>query len=101
MHNDKPYIAYYNVSEAGQRSAVKLAVANGTVTNGSIGTVKEGVDAQGFVTGAWDCMTVPTVSPAQGNTVKFKKVNLGFDTAGRPVLGYLGSYIEFGKWLDE
>ena len=101
VHNDKPYIAYYNVSEAGQRSAVKLAVANGTVTNGSIGTVKEGVDAQGFVTGAWDCMTVPTISPAQGNTVKFKKVNLGFDTAGRPVLGYLGSYIEFGKWLDE
>ena len=101
VYNNKPYIAYYNVSEAGQRSAVKLAIANGTVTNGSIGTVKEGIDAQGFVTGNWDCMTVPTVRPAQGNTVKFKKVNLGFDTAGRPVLGYLSSYIEFGKWLDE
>jgi len=28
-------------------------------------------------------------------------VNLGFDTSGRPVLGYLGNTIEFGKWLDE
>lgn len=101
VHKNKPYIAYYNVSEAGQRSAVKLAVANGTVTSSSIGTVKEGVDKDGFVTGNWDCMTVPTVRPAQGNTVKFKKVNLGFDTQGRPVLGYLGDNIEFGKWLDE
>ena len=55
----------------------------------------------GFVTGRWDCMTVPTLTPAQGGTPKFKKVNLGFDTDGRPVVGYLGSNIEFGKWLDE
>ena len=46
-------------------------------------------------------MTVPTVTPAQGGGLKFKKVNFGFDTQGRPVLGYLGDNIEFGKWLDE
>ena len=80
VHNNKPYIAYYNNSEAGQRSAIKLAVAKDNV-----GTV----------------MTVPTLTPAQGGTPKFKKVNLGFDTDGRPVVGYLGSNIEFGKWLDE
>ena len=68
---------------------------------GGIGTVESGVDAQGFVTGKWDCMTVPTLTPAQGGTPEFKKVNLGFDTSGRPVLGYLGNTIEFGKWLDE
>ena len=101
VRNDKPYIAYYNNTEAGQRSAIKLAVAEGTVVNGGIGTVAAGVDAQGFVTGKWDCMTVPTITPAQGGTPKFKKVNLGFDTQGRPVLGYLGDNIEFGKWLDE
>lgn len=44
---------------------------------------------------------ITTVTPAQGGTSKFKKVNLGFDTDGRPVVGYLGSNIEFGKWLDE
>ena len=101
VRNDKPYIAYYNSTEAGQRSAIKLAVAEGTVVNGGIGTVAAGVDAQGFVTGKWDCMTVPTITPAQGGNPKFKKVNLGFDTQGRPVLGYLGDNIEFGKWLDE
>nr|WP_314994047.1 hypothetical protein [uncultured Treponema sp.] len=112
VYNNKPYIAYYNVSEAGQRSAVKLAYANdpiGTVKNG-VGTSRkddankittESYYENGFVTGRWECMTVPTLTPAQGGTPKFKKVNLGFDTAGLPVLGYLGSYIEFGKWLDE
>ena len=104
VRDGKPYIAYYSNTEAGQRSAIKLAVAEGTVTttgNGGIGTVAAGVDEQGFVTGKWDCMTVPSVTPAQGGTPKFKKVNLGFDTSGRPVLGYLGENIEFGKWLDE
>lgn len=112
VFGNKPYIAYYNNSEAGQRSAIKLAYANdpiGTVKNG-VGTSKkddankittESYYENGFVTGRWECMTVPTLTPAQGGTPKFKKVNLGFDTAGRPVLGYLGSYIEFGKWLDE
>ena len=42
-------------------------------------------------------MTVPTVTPAQGGRLKFKKVNLGFDTAGRPVLGYLGENMKFGE----
>ena len=46
-------------------------------------------------------MTVPTVTPAQGGGLKFKKVHLGFDTADRPVLGCLGDNIEFGTWLDE
>ena len=101
VRDGKPYIAYYSNTEAGQRSAIKLAVAEGAVVNGGIGTVAAGVDAQGFVTGKWDCMTVPTITPAQGGTPKFKKVNLGFDTQGRPVLGYLGDNIEFGKWLDE
>ena len=104
VQNGKPYIAYYNNTEAGQRSAIKLAVAEGTVTttgDGGIGTIAAGVDEQGFVTGKWDCMTVPSVTPAQGGTPKFKKVNLGFDSAGIPVLGYLGETIEFGKWLDE
>ena len=112
VFGNKPYIAYYNNSEAGQRSAIKLAYANdpiGTVKNG-VGTSKkddankittESYYENGFVTGRWECMTVPTLTPAQGGTPKFKKVNLGFDTAGLPVLGYLGSYIEFGKWLDE
>ena len=112
VHNDKPYIAYYNNSEAGQKSAIKLAVAKdnvGTVKNG-VGTsmgdeankMAEGLYYEdGFVTGRWDCMTIPTLTPAQGGTPKFKKVNLGFDTDGRPVVGYLGSNIEFGKWLDE
>lgn len=53
VRNDKPYIAYYNNTEAGQRSAIKLAVAEGTVVNGGIGTVAAGVDAHGFVTGEW------------------------------------------------
>ena len=104
VRNDKPYIAYYNNTEAGQRSAIKLAVAEGSVTttgSGGIGTVEDGLDVQGFVTGKWDCMTVPTITPAQGGMPEFKKVNLGFDTNGRPVLGYLGDNIEFGKWLDE
>ena len=112
VFGNKPYIAYYNNSEAGQRSAIKLAYANdpiGTVKNG-VGTSKkddankittESYYENGFVTGRWECMTVPTLTPAQGGTPKFKKVNLGFDTAGRPVLGYLGSNIEFGKWLNE
>jgi len=43
-------------------------------------------------------MTVPTVTPAQGGRLKFKKVHLGFDMTGLPVLGCLGDNIEFGKW---
>ena len=98
-----PYSAYYNNTEAGQRSAIKLAVAKGAVVTtggGGVGTVAAGVDDKGFVTGNWDCMTVPTIIPAQGGTPKFKKVNLGFDTDGHLILACLGETIEFGKWLE-
>ncbi|MEL3902679.1 MAG: Ig-like domain-containing protein [Treponema phagedenis] len=96
VYNNKPYIAYYNNTEAGQRSAIKLAIPNA-----KIGSIEEGVDKNGFVTGKWECMTVPTLKPAQGGNPKFKKVNLGFDSKGVPVLGYLSENLEFGKYLGE
>lgn len=46
-------------------------------------------------------MTVPSITPAQGSSDKFKHVNLGFDSDDKPVVGYLGTDIEFGKYLDE
>ena len=46
-------------------------------------------------------MTVPSITPAQGGSLKFKQVNLGFTDKGLPVVGYLGTNIEFGKWMTE
>ncbi len=91
-----PYIAYYNSTETGSRESIKLAYAN------SVGaSSKAGVDSNGYTTGSWEYMTVPAINPPQGGDSKFKNVNLGFDTEGTPVVGYLGTNIEFGKWLSE
>ena len=46
-------------------------------------------------------MTVPALTPPQGGDAKFQAVCLDFDSANRPVVGYLGTNLEFGKWLDE
>lgn len=96
--NRIPYIAYYNSSETGGRDSIKLAFCKTGVTASN---VPSGVDANGNVTGNWECMTVPALTPPQGGSTMFKHVCLDFDSAGIPVLGYLGTNLEFGKWLGE
>jgi len=94
--NNIPYIAYYNSTETGSRETIKLAYAN------SVGAqTVTGIDDNGYTTGSWEYITVPSITPAQGGDSKFKNVNLDFDTSGIPVIGYLGTNIEFGKWLTE
>jgi hypothetical protein len=101
LKDEKPYISYYNATEAGSRESLKLAYAINKID--ATHPPKSGVDAIGYTTGDWEYMTVPSKSPAQGGTPKFQKVNLGFTTdtafgtvsAKTPVLGYLGSTIEF------
>ncbi len=41
------------------------------------------------------------ITPPQGGDTKFQSVCLDFDTKGIPVVGYLGTNLEFGKCLDE
>jgi large repetitive protein len=93
---DIPYIAYYNSTETGSRESIKLAYADSIGAN-----TTAGVDSNGYTTGSWEYMTIPAINPPQGGDSKFKNVNLGFDSAGTPVVGYLGTNIEFGKWLSE
>ena len=93
---NKPVIAYYNSTETGGHDSIKLAVANATVGNTSAG-----VDSTGYTTGAWEYMTVPALTPPQGGDPKFQNVCLDFDSSGIPVVGYLGTNLEFGKWLAE
>lgn len=93
VHNGKPYIGYYNNAEDGQPESIKLAyLAADTVSDGY---------ANGYTTGNWEYMTVPSLTPAQGGDAKFQAVCLDFDSTGRPVVGYLGTNLEFGKWLSE
>ena len=113
VRNHIPYIAYYNSTETGGRDGIKLAMSN-TAINGEI-TVTSGTDnhpgtsrnaantgsATGYTTGAWEYMTVPALTPPQGGDPKFQNVCLDFDNAGTPVVGYLGTNLEFGKWLSE
>jgi hypothetical protein len=94
-----PYIAYYNATETGGRDTIKLAWAKNAAA--SAADVKPGVDGNGYTTGDWEYMTVPALTPPQGGSPKFQKVNLGFRTDGRPVLGYLGTNIEFSYPVDE
>ena len=94
IHNGKPYIAYYNNAEDGQKESIRLAYL-------SSATVADGYDNSGYATGAWEYMTVPSLSPAQGGDTKFQSVCLDFDRNGLPVVGYLGTNLEFGKWLTE
>lgn len=95
----KPYIAYYNATEAGGREAIKLAYANSA--NTSVNTVAAGVDSEGYATGNWEYMTVPAITAPQGGKSEFQNVCLDFDSSGKPVVGYLGSNLEFGSWCDE
>ena len=90
----KPYIAYYNNAEDGQKESIRLAYL-------SKASIANGYDSNGYATGAWEYMTVPSLSPAQGGDNKFQAVCLDFDSSGRPVVGYLGTNLEFGKWLSE
>lgn len=94
---NKPVIAYYNSTETGGHDAIKLAVANNVV-----GSVEAGIDSQtDYTLTGWEYMTVPSIDPAQGGSQKFQAVCLDFDSDGRPVVGYLGTNLEFGKALDE
>lgn len=90
----KPYIAYYNNAEDGQKESIRLAYL-------SKASIANGYDSNGYATGDWEYMTVPSLSPAQGGDNKFQAVCLDFDSSGRPVVGYLGTNLEFGKWLSE
>ncbi|MFW6364307.1 MAG: hypothetical protein ACOC0D_10720, partial [Spirochaeta sp.] len=92
-----PYIAYFNSSESGQRDSIKLAYSNSAITAVN---VPDGVDTNG-TTGEWEYMNVPAITPPQGGSTNFKRVNLEFDSSGVPVVGYLGTNLEFGKWLGE
>ena len=94
-----PYIAYYNATEAGGRESIKLAYANKAIT--SVNTVVAGVDDEGYTTGNWEYMTVPAITAPQGGKSEFQNVCLDFDSSGNPVVGYLGSNIEFGTWVSE
>jgi hypothetical protein len=100
-----PYIAYYNSSETGSRDSIKLAYYNERKADGSPDGVDSdvlaGVDDDGYATGYWEYMTVPAITPPQGGNSNFQNVCLDFDSSGVPVVGYLGTYLEFGKWLDE
>ncbi len=94
-----PYIAYYNSSETGGRDAIKLAYCLSGIATGNI---PAGVDATtGYTTGNWEYMNVPAITPPQGGSLSFKQVNLDFDTSGKPIVGYLGTNLEFGSWLSE
>ncbi|WP_027728221.1 Ig-like domain-containing protein [Treponema sp. C6A8] len=97
IKNNKPYIAYYNSTETGGRDTIKLAYSNA-----AIGSISDGIDSStNYTSTGWEYMTVPSITPAQGGNVKFRHVNLDFDSSGTPVVGYLGSYLEYGKWLTE
>ena len=98
-----PYIAYYNSTDSGSRDTIKLAYFADTslsVTSAAEANI-QGCDSNGYTTGKWEYMTVPAITPPQGSDSKFKQVNLDFDSAGNPVVGYLGTTLEFGKWLNE
>jgi len=89
-----PWIGYYNVSETGTRDALRVARYLGTP-----GTALEGVDSQDFVTGNWEVETVPVASVPNGANSSFLRVNLGFTTAGVPILGYAGTGLEYSQPL--
>jgi hypothetical protein len=97
----RPYIAYYNATEAGGRESIKLAYSKAEVA--AISDVLKGVDDNGYTLGNWEYMTVPALDPPQGGAPKFQKVNLGFQSGqgNRPLLGYLGTNIEFSYAVPE
>ena len=97
VHNGKPYIAYTNATENGQRDAIKLAYP----VSSSSTAADAGVDSNGYTTGNWEYMTVPAITAPQGGDTKFQNVCLDFDSHGIPVVGYLGTNLEFGKALGE
>lgn len=95
-----PYIAYYNSSETNSHDGIKLAYLKNSITSSS--DVKPGVDEKtGYTTGNWEYMTIPSITNTQGGKDEFKNVCLDFDSNGLPVVGYLGEYLEFGKWCNE
>ncbi len=118
VKNGVPYIAYYNATETGGRDPIKIAYP--VAANGKTAVENKenpGVDvepgtafaaggsqfgsATGYTTGAWEYMTIPAISVPQGGDPKFQNVCLGFDSNSNPVVGYLGSNLEFGKALGE
>ena len=95
--NGRPYIAYYNMAE--DYSPIKMAWAKNSFY--SLQELRGGVDEDGFTTGLWEYTTVPSVSPPQGGSRRFQKVNIDFLSYGDPILGYLGSHIEYSYRIRE
>ncbi len=97
VRSGQPYIGYYNNSQTGTRDSVKLARFLGDAAV----DVTPGVDASGEVTGDWEFHTVPANDQPAGGIVQFKRVNIGFDTSGDPVVGYLADDIEYARYMPE
>ena len=96
-NENKPVIAYYNATETGGHDAIKLAISRNVV-----GSVTAGIDSStDYTSTGWEYMTIPSIDPAQGGSQKFQQVCLDFDSSGNPVVGYLGTNLEFGKQLPE
>jgi len=93
-----PHISYYNSAETGSREPVRFAYYKG---DGLVAADEPGVDEGGFTTGHWEYMTVPALEPPQGGSPNFEQVNLGFNTANEPIVGYLAEDIEFSRPLPE
>lgn len=86
-----PYIAYYNNSENGTLDSLKLSFYNGD----PVSSLNPGVDENGYVTGHWECMTAPALDVPQGGLPQFNHLCLDFNTAGKPVIGYLADDLEY------
>jgi hypothetical protein len=96
VQGGKPWISYYNNSENGTRDSIKLARYLGSMV-----TIADGASSDGYATGQWETLTVPVITPPQGGLTKFLWVNLGFNTASDPILGYAASSIEASRRLPE
>jgi len=101
-----PVIAYLNMADIGSRDSNKVAwlkAGIGSTPTNTVSGIPDGADANGYTTGGWEYMTIPAVNAPQGGSDKFQKVNLGFRDEGTtasprytPVIGYLGTNLEFG-----
>ncbi|MDP3177783.1 MAG: hypothetical protein Q8M76_07755, partial [Spirochaetaceae bacterium] len=98
--SDQPVIAYYADSYNGTKKPVRLAFPKFNATTGSLlaGTTNSGADEE--YSGDWEVITVPALTVPKGGAETFNGVQAGLYSSNTlPVLGWLGTKIEYGKLL--
>ncbi|MCD6398167.1 MAG: hypothetical protein J7L71_11575, partial [Spirochaetaceae bacterium] len=103
INNSVPVISYYAESYGGTKSSIRYAFPTTNIAGLDDGVLINSSTDINEYSGKWEIVTVPAISVPVGGMPQFNHTQLGFyaDTTSLPVIGWLGSKLEYSKLKRE